>query len=106
MIPFPLKVGDLLPRYRARLKNARNLPLDLTSAISVRFKMRLAGGLVKVDAPAAFVDRPTGEVEYLWTGTDTNTAGDFETLFEIVWPGGKQTIPASGFGRVKIEATF
>lgn len=107
MTPFPLKVGDLLPRYRAELTDAAGRPLDLTTAISVTFKMRPVGSSsTKISAPAVFIDRASGVVEYAWAGTDTDTAGDFDTLFLIVWPDGPQTIPPSGFGLVRIEATF
>jgi hypothetical protein len=105
---FPLKVGDLLPLYRARLKDAAGAPLDLTSAVSVTFRMRAVGAsTVKVNAAGAIVDAANGIVEYAWTGTDTDTAGHFDTLFLITWPGTKpQTVPPSGFGLVKIEASF
>ena len=107
MTPFPLKVGDLLPRYRAELTNAAGQPLDLTTATAVTFKMRAKGGTTaKVNAAAVFIDRPAGVVEYAFTGTDTDTAGDFDTLFLITWPDGPQTIPPSGFGFIKIEASF
>jgi len=107
MTPFPLKVGDLLPRYRAELTNAAGLPLNLTTAVSVAFKMRAQGGVAaKISAAAAFVDRPAGVVEYAFAGADTDTAGDFDTLFLITWPDGPQTIPSSGFGLVRIEASF
>jgi len=105
--PFPLKVGDLLPRYRARLRNAAGAPLNLTTATAVTFKMRPKDSpTTKVSAPATFIDRAGGVVEYAFAGTDTDTAGDFDVLFLITWPDGPQTIPPSGFGLVRIEPTF
>lgn len=107
MIPFPLKVGDLVPRYRARLKNARGQSINLTLATAVTFKMRAQGGVAnKVDAAAVVIDAAGGIVEYAWQGSDTDTAGDFDTHFVITWADGPQTIPPSGFGLVRISPTF
>lgn len=104
---FTIKRGDLLPLYRAQLtytdpETAVVTPVDLTGAASVKFIMSAVtppGGIAKVSAAAAFVDRPTGIVEYTWIAADTNLAGSYNVEFEVTWTTGTkpQTFPAAGY---------
>lgn len=102
---FSVKKGDLLPKLRATLRDGRGSPLDLTTATGVAFRMRAtAGGSLKIDLAACAVIAPAtaGVVEYTWAGTDTDTVGDFDGEFIVTWPGGPQTVPASGYVTVSV----
>lgn len=64
-------------------------PTDLSTAVAVRFQMRLSGVFsFTVDAPATIVDRPTGQVRYDWQPGDLSTAGDYLMRWEIHWNDG------------------
>jgi hypothetical protein len=78
--------------------------VDLTNATSVRFMMGLEGSTTnKVAAAATFVSRPAGTVQYAWTGTDTDTVGDYDGEFEVTWPGSKpETFPNRGFIKISV----
>lgn len=107
---FIIKRHDLRPRYRVQLTQSDpsdptvQVPVDLTGATSAKFLMKgAAAGAAKVDAAATFVDRPSGIVEYAWTGTDTDTAGDYNVEIEVLWGTEPQTFPSQGYFTCKIN---
>ena len=108
MSNFPIKKGDLVPAITATLMQqvgtATPIPIDLTTASSVKFAMSTNGGTPKVDAAATVVSAAAGTVKYTWAGTDTDTAGVYNAEWQIVWPSGKQTVPGSGYDKIVIEA--
>lgn len=105
MAAFRIKKGDLLPKISGTCEDA-NGPVDLTTASSVRFLMGLPGSSTnKVAAPAAFVSKPDGTVEYAWVSGDTDTVGEYDAEFEVTWPGTKpETFPNRGYIKVSITA--
>lgn len=94
MADFTIKQGDTRPGMTAQLKD-NEVPIDLTAATSVTFKMAPdAGGSLTVDSPCVFIDRDTGIVMYEWTTGDTATVGFYNIEFEIVWADlGVETVP-------------
>ena len=90
-----MKKNDLEPKFRVTLQNADGTAIDLSLATSVRFIMKQSSGGTKlVSAPAAFLDRANGVVEYTWASGDTDTVGPFQAEFEVIWPTGRpMTVP-------------
>lgn len=101
---FVMKKGDRRPRYRAAL-TIDNQPVNLTGATGVRFIMKSSptASTAKVDAAATVIDANNGIVEYAWTGTDTDTAGEYVIEFEVNWSGEKQTFPSFNYFTASIQ---
>lgn len=100
---FEIKKNDRRPHYRVQL-TANGAPADLTGATSVSFQMYTAAGTVKVAKTAAtIIDGPTGVVEYAWASGDTDTVGDFNIEFEVMWGTEPQTFPSKGFFTITIS---
>ena len=100
---FFIKRNDLLPTLPVQFFEADGVtPLPMESAVAVNMVCRAKGAGVddppKFKKPLTLLDAATSLYEYRWSGTDTDTAGDFEYEFEIEWPGTKpQTIPADSY---------
>ena len=96
---FYMKTGDTAPSIEATLKK-NGVPIDLTDATAVRFKMG-----DQLDEAAVIVSPATsGQVRYDWGANDADVAGVYDAEFEITWTGGGvQTVPSKGFIRVYIE---
>ena len=108
MSTFSIKQNDLVPAITATLMqavgSAAATPIDLTTAVSVKFAMRdLAGGTAKVDAAATVVTPAAGTVRYQWVGTDTDTIGNYQAEWQISWAAGKQTVPGAGYDTISIS---
>lgn len=104
---FAIKQNDLVPAITATLMQAVGTasaaPIDLTTATSVKFAMRLrSSGATKIDAVGSIVTPAAGTVKYQWSGTDTDTAGDYDCEWQITWPAGKQTVPGASYDKVVI----
>lgn len=103
-----IKKNNLLPIMTSTLTSNGN-PVDLTTAVSVKFIMvaegTAPGGSPKINAAAAFdADRTSGRVSYSWAGTDTDTAGIYRAEWEVMWPGSKkQTFPGRNYLTVLIS---
>lgn len=90
-----MKQGDLLPNLTAVLQD-RSGPLNITGG-TVKFIMRAAEGSVKINASATIVTAASGIVQYTWSGSDTDTAGEFEGEFQVTLSGKKETFPNTGY---------
>lgn len=77
-------VGDLAPPIEQTITSDGE-PVNISSASAKKFKMRLVGSsTLKVNADAAFItDGSDGGLRYVWTGTDTDTAGDYLCWWEV-----------------------
>jgi hypothetical protein len=98
-----VKQGDRRPPATATIKRGIAIvPLD--TAASVTFKMTPVGGATKtVDAAATITDAPLGEVEYRWAVGDTDTPGEYEAEWEVVWSDGtNETFPTIDYDIVLI----
>jgi hypothetical protein len=111
MADMTIKRHDLEPPVRAQLfvpeldgegnvvldeKGApKMIPANLTTATAVYLIIRKEGGTPKLKlGPVAYDDKAKGRVRYAWKTGDTDTSGNYEMEFEIVWPESRpQTIP-------------
>ncbi len=104
-MPFEIKRYDRRPYFRVQLTENSN-PADLTSAVAARMIMK-TGSTLKINKVAmAFIDRPTGVVQYAWGATDTDTTGTFNVEVEVDWGGAPaelQTFPSTGYFTVTIN---
>jgi len=94
---FTIKQNDTSPVIAATLKDASGTPVNLTAA-TVQFHMRKIGGsTLKVDAAATLVDAAQGSIKYTWTGSDTDSAGNYSAEFEVTYSDGTiETFPNGG----------
>lgn len=108
---FQLKQHDTRPIYIAQLMENVGLqnesPIDLTDAAAVHFLMRGKGveieDVPKVNRPATIVTAVDGIVSYSWQPSDTDTIGEYNVEFEIIWSdGGRETVPNEGFNEVVV----
>jgi hypothetical protein len=102
MASYTWKQNDTGPTNITTLLDRDGNAANLTGATAVRFHMR-RGGDIKIDASAEVVDEATGQVRYLRTAADTDTAGDFEAEYEVTYSNGHvQTFPEDGYIGVSI----
>jgi hypothetical protein len=102
---FTMKANDRRPYIQAQLMTGGQ-PVDLSTASGVSFIMRPAGGgAVKVNAAAVIRDALNGVVRYAWAVGDTNTPGQYEAEWEVIWPTAEpQTFPTLEYHTVEIRA--
>jgi hypothetical protein len=98
---FTIKRGDTAPAIRYLLDPST---VVLTGA-TVRFKMRVRGWALVLDALATVVTATgTPTVEYSWQPGDTATAGLYEAEFQVTYSdGGIETFPNAGFIQVRVN---
>jgi hypothetical protein len=107
---FTIKQHDTRPAYVADLVDNADttpIPINLTAATSVTFKMRTAGAADAtaplVSAIATIVTPATGRVRHTWSSAHTATVGEYEAEFEIAWnDGGIETIPNDGYATINV----
>lgn len=105
MREFHIKQGDRLPVLDATLKNKDGTPIDLTTAVSVGFRMWVKGASTfAVDAVASVEDAEAGEVRYSWADGDTDDIGRYLAEFVITFSGSRtQTVPTVGTFTVNVN---
>lgn len=103
MIDYKIKQNDLVPSVRSVLRDEAGV-IDLSSASALKFFMvNVDTGALKVNgANGIFVDRPNGVVEYTWSGTDTDTVGNYRAEFEVTFPEGKETFPSHTYIYIEV----
>ena len=80
-----IKQGDTRPLLYGTL-TAGGVPIDLTTASTVKFTMTNAAGSVVISlAACVIVSAAAGIVSYAWQSADTATAGEFQGEFKITW---------------------
>ena len=104
---FEIKQNDTAPAYVYDMQDDVDTEsptaINLTSATSVTFKMRLEGttGAPKVDAAMEITTPASGRVTYEWAAGDTDTPGTYEVEYEILWNDGTiETVPNNGYDSV------
>lgn len=99
---FYIKRNDTSPAIRANLLDGDGNAVDVTAA-TIRFHMSEPNGTVVIDAAGTIVNAAGGIVEYQWQAGDTDTAGYFNTEFEVTYGDGTiETFPNSTYQRVRI----
>lgn len=105
MADFYLKKNDTSPFIRIQCQDDGGNPVDLSGA-TAKFLMReVDSDTTKVDSAATITDAANGKVQYEWSSSDTDTAGDFEAEFEITYGDSTvETFPnADSYIEVKIS---
>jgi hypothetical protein len=102
---YTIKAHDRRPSIQAILSSGDG-PVDLTSADSVDFIMRLTGGgAIKVNDAAVVVVPTSGVVRYDWAAGDTDAPGQYQAEWEVTWePGITQTFPTLTYHTVDVLA--
>lgn len=96
---FYIGVNDLLPAIEEQILQSNGEPLDLTNATSVKFSLfQVDSGVVstKINAVTAMIvpgDLTQGWVRYNWTGTDTDTEGEFFRKWTVMYNALPVTMP-------------
>jgi hypothetical protein len=102
--PVVLKVNkkrhSQRPYLRVRVQDSGGVAFDFTGAVGVTFVMytKAEEPVEKVNAPANIVGDPTGGIlEYPWTASDVDTAGEFLAEFDVNYGAGEiMTLPENG----------
>lgn len=108
---FRLKVNDTLPVLEATLLSTKtDRPIDVSTATSVVFRMRIKQSDPFIDITATIVDDGTealrGRVNVSWSATpgSTSVAGSYKALFKVTFPGPLTlSVPNSGCKQILIE---
>jgi hypothetical protein len=105
---FEIKQGDTGPRIETTLLDGDGVPVDLTDAVSVRFKMvaKAHPHAVKLNrVTAGFNPTTAGEVWYQWAAGNTDTPGSYTIDWQVTFPGAIiMTFPSHTFDEVKVIA--
>lgn len=98
---FIMKRGDLRPNLPFQIFQADGeTPLDLTTVESISLAMRHKAGDPPLDfkKECVIADAENGLGYYEWVDGDTDTAGEYEYEFEIIWSDGDpQTVPVDSY---------
>jgi len=101
---FYIKRRDTSPAFRAILKDAAGVAVDITGNLGVRFHLFSKYGVQIVDAAATVNDAAAGDVQYEWQTADTVLAGIFKAEFEVTYSDGTiETFPNNGYEKVYID---
>lgn len=102
MRAFNIKRNDLSRSLKYYLQASSSS--SFTGATAV-FNMREKGGHTKINRASASIASDAGGdyCQYDWSGTDTDTAGQYEAEFEVTLSSGKpETYPNNTFIRINI----
>ena len=93
---FLIKQNNTSPSLLATLKDANDVPVNITGA-DVRFHMKSLEGVVKIDSDMTVVNSAEGLVRYDWVVGDTDTFGTYYVEFEVAYiDGSVETFPNTG----------
>jgi len=101
---FEIKRGALEPALKLRATQATGDPIDLTGAVVVLRMRNHVTGAMKITDVACVVTAPlTGDFEYRWAGTDTDTPGDYEVEVHVTFLTGRLLVlPTGGVKRGRV----
>lgn len=103
MADFYIGQGARRPNLVANLMDATG-PVNLASASSVTFRMRLQNGTTTVSGSCTVSSPAEGEVTYSWGASDTATPGVFIAEFSVTWTTGvTQTFPTDRVLTVEVR---
>ena len=92
-----IKRNDTLPVFKATLNDVDG-DVAVLSGATVKFIMVDKDGDEKVSAAAVITGAGTGQVEYRWIPTDTDTVGSYRGEFEVTFSDGNiMTFPNDGY---------
>lgn len=105
-MPRTMKQNDTFPPLTAVLKDEDNIPIDLTSAVSVRVWLRSSDLAIETD-PCTIADAVNGLITYTFNQGDTAVAGEYRVEYQIDWgpDNGKdrvQTVPNDSYDTLTI----
>lgn len=107
MTIFSIKKGDLLPELELQLKFSNGQAANLTGYTEVRFLMRPVGSAtnkINDTSHVTVTDTTNGKIKYSWTGTDTDTVGEYDAEVRGIDANNKPvTFPGSGYLLVNIH---
>lgn len=107
---FEIKEGDTWPYIATVLLDGDGLPLDLTSATSVKFKMAMCEHprtVIINEVAADFNATAAGEVWYEWAALDTSVPGKYNIEWIVTYPVfGTLTVPSKGFDTVEVTKSL
>jgi hypothetical protein len=102
-VDFFVKQLDTAPVIAFQLLDGTGAPVVLTGA-TVKFMMQAPGDAnPKINAAATITDAATGKVSYTWSGTNTDTIGDYLAEWQVTFGGGAvETFPNGEILKVRI----
>lgn len=105
MADYNWKRNDTGPTITAQLSYSDGTNPNLTGA-AVKFIMAVGtAGSTKVAATATIVNAAAGIVSYTPLAADTNTTGDYNVEWQVVFSGGmKVTFPDPGYQSLTVTA--
>ena len=103
MADFYIKRGDRLPKFTVWLQNPDGSPVVLADE-PIRFRMFPVGGKeAKVDGIGAIEDGPKGRVSYSWAAGDTDTPGEYNAEWAVMFGDDKEmTFPNYDYMKVLV----
>jgi hypothetical protein len=101
---FYIRQNDTAPAIAYQLKDGNGNAVNLTGA-TVKFIMHLPGDATpKINATATITDAPTGQVSYTFSGTNTDTIGDYLAEWQVTFGAGAvETFPNSDPLKVRVS---
>lgn len=105
MSAISIKRNDVGVTLTATLK-ASGDPVDLTGIDSVAFIMRMYGAdAPKVEATAEVTNAEAGEVRYITSDGDLDTAGIYRVEWEVTFsPGRIETFPSEDWDSIAVKS--
>lgn len=105
-----VKVNSARPRPTVTLEHPPGEPVDLTSVLSIRFRMKdIVTGTLKVNTTANIVvdgDPRNGSVHYVWQAGDNDAVATYEEEWWVTQPDGEVwKFPSHGKLYIHVEAS-
>ena len=111
---FVITKGDLLPILPFQCQYKDKTFADLTGAISVKFVMQLEGSTaekintatgVTILNPILQIGSELPHGTYSWSGTDTDTPGDYQAWIVVTFGNGKP-LHFPNYGKSRVQVTL